>query len=1000
MKNRNLIFILQILLIMSVFDVRAQGLTVSGTVTDENGEELPGVNILIKNSSTGVVTGIDGKYRISVKPADVLVFSYVGFVSEEILVGQQTTINLTLKPDVGELDEVVVIGYGTQRKSDITGSTGLLTSKDVDLQPVQRVENMLQGKVAGVTVAQKSGAPGATPKVNIRGFTGNPTYVIDGLIDADINSINPNDIQSISVLKDASATAIYGSRGANGVILITTKQGKTNTKLKTNVEYFHSISQLYNSLDLLDPISYMQLVNDKSIAAGGLERFTRAELLEAQLTPGFGTDWQDEIFRTAHTDNINVNVSKGWKKSALRLSIGARNDQGIIENSNYQRYTARLNFNTSLTAKTKLRIDGSYAQEQTNNVGDRSDGANRIVQAATAWSPNLPVIDPVTGDYSIFQGYGPTVLENPGYLINEIDGKGKRNVYNANISVTQQLLEGLSVKAAAALQFTNSNGSTFRRFEPGQVDDVTTISSSESEGFHNQWNLQFDYKKKFGQDHNLSMMVVGEVLDRESETFRFDNIFSADGIPGETLPDPNDPFDFTSLGQISYLGRVNYDYKGKLLFTGSFRSDASSRLPADNQWDNFFSAALAYQLAEEPFINSISWIQDLKLRAGYGEVGNVNSVGFAQIQSLVNPDGSGYVFQDNNVRDVVKFEDGGSRANPDLIWESSRTFNAGIDLALFEGKIEFVADYYVKLTEDALFDQPVPAFLGGGSFKDNAGRFQNSGVELTLIHQLQTSSDFKIRSSINFTLNQSEVLEIPQDTLFRGARQNGFDQQSHILVAGQQIGQLWGYRYLGAKVAGADRMEGEINGLQEGEAIYFDRNGDGQISVDDMVSLGNGHPDFTWGFNSHISYKNFSLNIFIQGVHGTDAFNLPQHGLLGGGGGILNATSTEILNSATYGGNLPSLTANFRAQSSLFVEDASFVRLRNITLGYDIPQNFSKKLKMSSLRIYAGVQNLITLTKYTGYDPESKSGGNFNPGIDRGSFPIPSTYTFGLNLSF
>jgi len=1000
MKNLNLIGI-QTLLIFGAFCANAQDLRVSGKVTDDGGEELPGVSVLIKDTSKGVVTGIDGTYVIEVRSGQSLIYSFIGLATQEILVSNQSTIDVKLKTDIEQLDEVIVVGYGTQRKSDITGSTGLVTSKDVDLQPVQRVENMLQGKVAGVTVAQRSGSPGATQKVNIRGFTGSPTYVIDGFIDADINSINPNDIETISVLKDASATAIYGSRGANGVILITTKQSSKNQKLKVDGEYFHSISQLHTDLDLLSPVAYMQAVNDKTIEAGGLEKFSRADLLAAEATPNFGTDWQDYIFRTANTDNANITLSKGWKNVSVRVSTGYRNDTGIIEKTDYERLTGRLNLNYNITKKTKLNVIGGYAREELRNINtsDRSDGANRIVQAATAWAPNLPVIDPATGDYSSFQGYGPTVLENPGYLVNEIDGRTTRNIYNAAISLTQEIVSGLSVKGSYAMQFTKNDGSTFRRFEPADLGAVTTVASSNGDNQSNQWNLQLDYEKKLHENHKINITAVGEIIDRELESFRFDNNFSTDGTPGEIVPDPRNPYTYETLGQISGLARVNYDFKGKLLFTGSFRRDASSRLPENNQWDDFFSAALAYRISDEPFLEKLNWIESLKFRAGYGEVGNVKVLKFAQLQNLVNPDITGYAFSGNSISDATKFEDGGSRANPFAFWETSRTYNVGVDIALWDGKVEFVADYYVKLTEDALFNQRVPGFLGGGSFRDNIGRFENSGIELTLIHQLKTN-DFSIRNSVNFTINQSEVLELPLDTLFSGGRQNGFDQQSHILVEGQQIGGLWGYRYLGTKGAGSDQVEGEIPGLQPGDAIYSDKNGDGQISIDDMEVLGNGHPDFTWGLNSHIEYKRFSLNLFIQGVHGTDAFNLPQYALLGGGSGVLNGTSTELLNSASYGGNLPSLTANFRAQSSLFVEDASFIRLRNITLGYDLPTQLLEKIKLTRFRVYAGVQNLVTITKYNGYDPESKSGGNFNPGVDKGSFPIPRTYTFGLNISY
>ncbi|MEM9895005.1 MAG: TonB-dependent receptor [Bacteroidota bacterium] len=998
LKIKTIVFSVIVQFLIST-SASAQDVQILGQVADDEGLFLPGVTVQIKGTTRGLITDVNGNFELRADNGDILVFSYVGFLSQEIEVSSQTTLNIKLQSDVAQLDEVVVVGYGTQRKSDITGSTGLLTSKDVDLQPVQRVENMLQGKVAGVTVIQNSGAPGAQPKVNIRGFNGNPTYVIDGQIDADINSINPNDIETISVLKDASATAIYGSRGANGVILVTTKGGGKNQKLSVDLEYFHSIASLTNTLDLLDPVEYMLVENLKDQEAGLAEgQFSRAELIEAESDPNFGTDWQDFVFRLAHTDNMNLSISKGWERLSLRASVGLRNEDGIVDRSNYKRSTLGINLSYDLTKKTTIRVNSRYAREQTQNVGNRGSGDSRIIRAATVWSPNLPIIDPLTGDYTINpSGYGPLVLENPGYLVNEVQGEATRNIYNTVFSIKQQLLRDLSLMGTASLEYRSIPAQTFRRQEPG-VDTTTVtptqILSSEREELRQQYNVQLDYARQINKDHRIDITMVGEVLYREQETFRFRNQYTFDetfiGIPGVTLPDSaNNPYDFSSLGQISYLARVNYDFKNKLLFTGSFRQDASSRLESENQWDSFFSAALAYRLADEAFLAQSRVIHDLKLRVGYGEVGNVNSIGFAQIQNTVDTDLTGYVFSENELTNAVKFEDGGGqRANPDLRWETSRTYNAGLDLTLWKGKVEMVLDYYVKYTEDAQFNRRYPNFLGGGSARENVGRFRNNGIETTLIHQLNTGSNLQIRNSLNFAYNRAKVLEIPGDSLPIGNIENSFDQRSHVLIEGQPFGTLWGYQYDGIG--------------EDGQAIYRDINGDGNRSIEDMTVLGNGHPDFSWGWNTHIDYKNFSLNLFIQGVHGADVFNLPKHALLGGGGGVLSATSREIYNSASYGGPLPNLTeANLEVQSSLFVEDASFVRLRNITLGYNVPAKQLERLSLQSLRFYIGAQNLLTLTDYSGYDPETRAPGFFTtPGVDRGSFPVPRVFTAGLNLNF
>lgn len=981
---------------------------VNGTLTDDEGEALIGVTVRIKGTEKGTITDLDGNYQLATKEGDVLVFSYIGFKTKEVEFTGQEKISLSLEVDLDELEEVIVIGYGTRKKSDITGSTGVMTSRDVDLQPVQRVENMLQGRVAGVVVQQNSGAPGSQPKVNIRGFDGTPTYVIDGFIDADINAINPSDIESISVLKDASATAIYGSRGANGVILVTTKKSRKETPFVVNADYYHTISQLYNRLDLLEPLQYMQIVNQKLIEAGASEIISESKIDEARSNPNFGTNWQDQIFRVAHSNNANLNVSKGWKDVGLRLSMGARKDQGIIVNTNYQRLTSRLNFNANLTEKTKISLIGGYTQEKNhnNNNDSRADGSNPVVAAATAWSPNLPVIDPATGDYQGFVGYGATVRRNPVYLAREIDADGLGHIFNGGLTLDHKLTEAITAKASYGMQYVKTKENTFRRFEPASDNPVSEAPSSKGTATKQQWNLQLDYQKALTDKHEITMTVVGEIIDREEEINRFLTTYNPDGSVREQNVKVKDPYDYEPNAQISFLSRLHYDFMEKILLTGSYRYDASSRLSAGEKWDNFFSGAIAYRMSDEIFMSDISWLRDLKLRLGYGEIGNTNSIQAFQIQGLTNPDISGYAFDGIDISSAEGFPDNSFRINRSLVWERSRTINGGFDLVMLDGQIELNVDYYQKFTEDAIFDNQVPQFLGGGSIKTNSGRFKNNGIEVALTHQWNTNKNYNVRSTLNIALNKSEVLALPQDSIFRGERQGGFDQQSHILIQGKQIGLLWGYKYLGVKKEGID-TKGELPFLKDGDAIYEDINGDGQLTVDDMQVIGSGHPNFVWGFNTFIDYKNFSLNFFVQGIHGQDVINLPKHGLLGGGAGVLDATSTEIFNSISFfpnlgNGSLPSLNANYRSQSSLFVEDGSFIRLKNITLGYTLPSKLLESMKIQNLRVYAGVQNLLTITDYKGYDPEARSGDSnrYTPGVDTGAFPIPRTYTFGFNLNF
>ena len=978
----------------------AQEVTISGVVTDEVGDVLPGVNIQIKGTTSGTVTDFDGNFTLSLERGDVLAFSFIGYATQEIEILDQTQLKIVLQPDLTELAMVVVIGYGTQLKKDITGSTGLVSASDVDLQPIQRVEGMLQGRVAGVVVSQNSGAPGTTAKVNVRGFTGGAIYVIDGFIGADINTINPNDIESISILKDASATAIYGARGANGVILVTTKKGTKNSPLNIDVDYFHTISKLNRKLDLLDPLSYMKIVNKKLKEGGANEIFSDAELDEAKNTPGYGTDWQDEVFRLAHADNLNLSATKGWDNTSVRLSLGARKDNGIIKNSDYQRFTSRVNINSQITNTTKLIFNGSYSFEKTHNIfqsGNRSDGQNDVVAAATAWSPNLSVIDPLTNDYTGFQGYGATVRRNPAYLVNEVNRVGKNNVYNANLTLEQELFTGFKVKAFGAAQQIKGGSEKFKRYEPATLGSTTVISESDNDSYSYQGNLQLDYSKVIGGKHSITAIGVFEALKRKNEQYSATTTYPLPGQPGDTVRSEGFPR-LEPESMLSFLSRVGYSFQDKIILTASLRTDGSSRLPEGNKWGTFLSGAIAYRISDESFMENVSVISDLKLRASYGGTGNVNSLNAFQVQDLTNPKINGYTYSGYIVSPAEGFEDGSNRANPELIWETSNQFDAGFDLTLLEGMVAFTADYYIKYTNDSHFNKAAPRFLGGGTVKTNTGGVKNSGLELTLITKWVSKSDFTFNTSINASFNQSKVLKIPQDTIHVGSRENGFDRQSHILILGQQVGQLYGYQYLGPKITG-ETIDGEVPGLQPGDAVYRDINGDGLITLKDMAVIGNGHPDFTWGFNAYLGYKKFTLNIFIQGVHGIDVFNIPQHGLLGGGAGVLDATSVEILDSWSFNSTgLPKLTALYEPQSSLFVEDASFVRVKNITLAYEVSEKTLTKLKLKRLRVYGGAQNIFTFTNYSGYDPESKSGSNLAPGVDRGSFPIPVAFTFGINL--
>ncbi|MEN8248095.1 MAG: TonB-dependent receptor [Bacteroidota bacterium] len=1004
MKNKFLKHSVLILLSLVTSSVLVYGQTrkVTGNIADKQGLALPGVNVVIKGTSTGTISDLEGNYSLEVAPENILVFSFIGYQSQEITVGNQQRISVVLNEEATDIGEVVVVGYGTQKKSDLTGSVSVTSTSESELQTISRVEGFLQGKVAGVTVAMQSGAPGAQPKVNIRGYTGSPVYVIDGFIGEDINSINPADIESITVLKDASATAIYGSRGANGVILIQTKKGGKTDKLDVNVDYYHSVATLAKKMDVLDPVSYMKVVNAKAEEGGALPFFSGSEIDSIERN-GIGTDWQDESFRVAHTDNIQLSISSGGEKTSYRFSLGGHKQEGIIINGDYQRYNARFNMKTSLSKTTTLDFSISNSFEKLYNVGNRGSANYEVVESAVSWPSNLTVIDPATGDYTAYQGYGPTTKGNPIFMAKERPSQNSNNNFAGKISLEQEFLKDFKFKLFGAVQIFNGSGMSFSRVSPASQTGHSSSNYSTSLRNKFQGSAQLSYNKEFNEDNRLDVVIVSEGLISRKNSYSFtamdpftDQLGIYSAAIAESFPYGN--ASFTPEGMVSYLGRAVYSLKNKYLFTSSFRIDGSSRLTDGNKYQPFLSGAIAYRLSEEDFIKNISAINDLKLRLSYGETGDVNSVGAYQVMDLVKLGTSYYQF-DGFAIPGTTYEDGGSRANPDLIWETSRQFNAGMDLSLLGNMFSLTADYYIKYTYDSHFSKSVPSYLGGGSIISNLGVFRNNGVELQLNTKWIEGNKRKlsVNTTLSFTYNVSEVISIPKDSLRVGGNQQGFDTNSHLMIMGQPVGQIVGYEYLGVKRPDVD-VEGALSSAQPGDALYHDVNGDGQLNLSDVVIIGNGHPDFTWGFNANIGLGNFSLNMFLRGVHGLEIYNLPAHYMLGGGSGVVDGTSTRLVNSYTFNrsGDLPKLTADYKRQSSLFLEDGSFIRLDNVTLAYDMPWD---RFKNANLSAYLSVQNIYVLTSYTGYDPEAKTGSNTAPGVDKGSFPNPRTFTLGLKLN-
>jgi len=999
--------LLLVVFFLSLTDLFAQSITVSGRVIDEKGEPLIGTTVLEKGTGNGTVTDVDGNYKIGVSANAILQFSFIGYLTKEIPVNGQSVINQAMEPNTVTMDEVVVVAYGVVDKKDLTGSVSVLKESDFDKQPVIRVEGALQGKIAGVQVNQNSGNPGEAFKVRIRGansFSGDnrPLYVVDGFIGADIQSINPADIASISVLKDASATSLYGSLGANGVIIITTKQGKQE---KTNIElkYNHSLAQVRSQWDLLEGYEYMQLRNDRLLAQGTLPAnlpFTTADIINAQTNGG--TNWQDEIFQLGNQNQLQLNVKKG----NFFISGSAQTNKGTVKGTEYNRYTMRLTYNEKLFEPVKMFLSISNGFEERNNAD--VDELVSTIQSAIGWPTNIPVYDPLTGDYSRNQAYG-TLQLNPMYIINERPDRTIRNDFLVNGFLEFDLFKGLKFKTQGAINLKGISSTSFNRVNPNEVvnnPDNSSYGNTNSMNFNWQTTQQLSYTKTIGI-HDFSITALYEALSNTQRSFSA----AGNGLSTQDLGYYSAPVaSFQSNGSgksnnelQSLFGRVNYTLKDKYLFTFNVRYDESSALGLNYQGATFYGGAFAYRMSEESFIKSVDAIDELKLRISAGQVGS-QSVGFAQTKELVGYN-IGYSFDGvSNDRGAVL----PGPKNPKLTWETTNQADLGVDLVLWNGKASITTDIFYKQTTGLIFSRPVPSYLGGGTILVNSGRNENKGFELTLSGYPISKQDFTLEAAFNFSIIRNQLLEIIDGATFIASGLNPRDEpdlqdNSHRNFVGQPLGLLWGFKYEGVYGSG-EASEAALYNRSPGDAKYKDLNDDGVLNNDDMMVIGNPNPDFAWGFTTNLKYKNWTVNMVWNGLHGMDVFNSVKYYTYGG---ARDATNRDLLDRWTpinQSSNIPGYTttsATFR-QSSQWVENGSFIKLRNITFNYDLPVKSISWIKgVSSFSAFLSAQNALVFTRYSGYDPESLSNvGDRAGGFDEGGYPIPRTFVVGVNFGF
>jgi len=1002
----------------------AQSRTVSGTVTAEGEGELPGVNILVKGTTQGTVTDIEGNYRINVPSNDaVLVFSAVGYASEEVTVGNQSSIDVVMLPDIKSLSEVVVVGYGTQERRDLTGAVSSVDASDFENMAITSVEQGLQGRVAGVNVVQQSGQPGAGMQVQIRGIgsIGNsePLYVIDGVPVINdngatgeakfnaLNSINPGDIASIEILKDASAAAIYGARAANGVVLITTKRGESG-EAKVSLDAYTGIQEPWRLLDLTDINGYKQ-ISDALTDNAGLPRVVALQRPEELVNR---TDWQDEMFRQAPINNVNLTVSGGSENARFSVAGNYMKQDGILRGSDFERLSLRVN--TDFEAG-RFKFGESLAFSRT--VGnDFTSSFFSIIH----YPPNRPIFDPE----NIGGSTGPNPsLYSGNRIIDEQDANnpvGEAELFEdrttrfrviGSIYGEYQITPDLSYKLSLGGDFIYGNRYQFTpiyKFGDRRAQPWSTINERNAYSVSPLIENTLNYNKTFGQ-HSLGVLVGytrQTYLERAASAGGRNTVNSTIRVLNGVNDVPNVSGDQQEFSLVSYLGRLTYSFDDRYLLTANIRRDGSSRFSPGNKWGVFPSASVGWRISEEGFMQNSSLFSDLKLRASWGQTGFQEIGNYSFQPVLANT--LNYVFNEQPVTGIAQR----NLASDDLRWETSTQTDIGLDVGLFNNQLLINMDYYIKETEDILV--PVPPSPSTGANNSpllNAGSVRNQGFEFAATYRKSTGA-FQYSLSGNFATLNNEVLSLGQGQPIISGNVNV--TRVTRIIEGYPIGHFFGYVTDGIFQNQAEvDAHAEQPNAEPGDIRFRDLNNDGVINVDDKDYIGDPIPDLTYGLAFNASYKGFDLDMFIQGVEGVELyygyryfaegmlrpFNFEQRTL-----GYWDGEGTSTTIPRAVGGD----PANNTRESDRFIGDGSFIRMRNLTLGYTVPFNTLENIGgfISNARIYATAQNLFTITDYEGYDPEIGSQSQ-NPdqasrgrGIDNGQFPQARTYMLGIQVTF